>query len=427
MITSDTIAAVATPPGKGGVAIVRVSGIAAWEIAAVLTGLTPEPRKVHWARFKRDGNLLDEGLLLAFKAPHSYTGEDVVEFHCHGGLVTPKRILEACYALGARPAERGEFTRRAFLNGKLSYEQAQGVLDIIEARTSLAADAALSSLGGRATRHLKELYSQILDVAVRVEYALDIDEGELPEDFWGSIISACDACAENCAAEYAKGREKRLLREGVLVVLAGPPNAGKSSLMNALLGEARAIVSDTPGTTRDTIEEGLSVDGWPVRLVDTAGLRETTDAIEAEGVRRTNSLIEKADIILNLDPNPTEPCAANEIRLHTKCDLGRGEGLNVSAKTGEGLEDLRQALAAKIAAQVAAQDETATDSFENADAALLAAQKTLEEARSHAEDHDAVLTGNALRRASEVIGDLTGAVYTSDMLDRLFSRFCVGK
>ncbi len=427
MITSDTIAAVATPPGKGGVAIVRVSGIAAWEIAASLTGLAPEPRKVHWARFKRDGHLLDEGLLLAFKAPHSYTGEDVVEFHCHGGLVTPKRILEACYALGARPAERGEFTRRAFLNGRLSYEQAQGVLDIIEARTVRAADAALSSLGGRTARHLKELYSQILDVAVRVEYALDIDEGELPEDFWESIVSACDACAKNCAAEYAKGREKRLLREGVLVVLAGPPNAGKSSLMNALLGEARAIVSDTPGTTRDTIEEGLSVDGWPVRLVDTAGLRETTDAIEAEGVRRTNSLIEKADIILNLDPSPTAPCGANEIRLHTKCDLGRGEGLNVSAKTGEGLEDLIQALAAKIAAQVAAQDETAPDSFENADAALLAAQKMLEEARNHAEAHDAVLTGNTLRRASEVIGDLTGAVYTSDMLDRLFSRFCVGK
>ncbi len=427
MIKSDTIAAVATPPGKGGVAIVRVSGIAAWDIAAALTGITPEPRKAHWARFKLNGRLLDEGLLLAFKAPHSYTGEDVVELHCHGGLVAPKRILEACYTLGARPSERGEFTRRAFLNGKLSYEQAQGVLDIIEARTSRAADAALSSLGGSATRHLKELYSQILDVAVRVEYALDVDEGELPDDFWASIVSACDACAANCAAEYVKGRAKRLLREGVLVVLAGPPNVGKSSLMNALLGEARAIVSDTPGTTRDTIEEGLSVDGWPVRLVDTAGLRETTDAIEAEGVRRTNSLIEKADIILNLDPNPTAPCAANEIRLHTKCDLGRGDGLNVSAKTGEGLEELRQALAAKIVQLVAAQNETAPDNSEKASAALLAAQKTLEEAHNHAEAHDAVLTGNALRRASEVLGDLTGAVYTSDMLDRLFSQFCVGK
>ncbi len=427
MITADTIAAIATSPGKGGVAIVRVSGLRAWEIASALAGQTPTPRKVHFARFTLNGRLLDEGLLLAFKAPHSYTGEDVVEIHCHGGRVAPKRILEACYTLGARPAERGEFTRRAFLNGKLTYEQAQGVLDLIEARTSRAADAALSSLEGRSARHLKELYSQVLDIAVRVEYALDVDEGELPTDFWASIIAACTQCAADCAAECANGRAKRLLREGALVVLAGPPNAGKSSLMNALLGEARAIVSATPGTTRDTIEEGLDVDGWPIRLVDTAGLRETTDAIEAEGVRRTSSLIQKAEILLNLDPNPTTPCAANEIRLHAKCDLGRGEGLNVSAKTGEGLEALRQALAAKLTEQCARQEDASPDSQEKASAALLAAQRILEEVRHYAQDEDAVLTGNALRRASEVLGDLTGAVYSSDMLERLFSRFCVGK
>ena len=333
MTASDTIAAIATPPGKGGVAIVRVSGTAAWSVFRKLTGREPCPGRVSHGAFSWEGRILDEGLVLAFQAPRSYTGEDVVEFQCHGGRLAPQRVLGACYAAGARPAGRGEFTRRAFLNGKLTYEQAQGVLDLIDAKTERAADAALISLSGGGAQRLHALYSRILDRAAQVEYALDVDEGELPPDFWSRLQADCAQCAADCAQEGVRHREKRILREGALVVLAGPPNAG-----NALLGTERAIVSAIPGTTRDTLEEGLDVDGWPIRLVDTAGLRETKDAVEAEGVRRTQGLVQKADILLNLDPHPKGACAPHEIRVHAKCDLGKGEGLNVSSKTGEGLD-----------------------------------------------------------------------------------------
>ncbi len=197
--------------------------------------------------------------------------------------------------------------------------------------------------------------------------------------------------------------------------------------MNALLGEARAIVSDAPGTTRDTIEEGLDVDGWPIRLVDTAGLRETTDLVEAEGVRRTRDLAQKAEILLNLDPDPQGPCAPNEIRLHAKCDLGRGTGLNVSAKTGEGLDGLRRAMAEKLVSRMPVPDEFPPDETGQAQASLLAAQSAVLSARKHADAHDAVLAGNALREACGHIGGRIGRLYSSDMLDRLFSRFCVGK
>ncbi len=427
MTVADTIAAIATPPGKGGVAIVRVSGPAAWSVFRKLTGREPCPGRVSHGAFSWEGRILDEGLVLAFQAPRSYTGEDVVEFQCHGGRLAPQRVLGACYAAGARPAGRGEFTRRAFLNGKLTYEQAQGVLDLIDAKTERAADAALISLSGGGAQRLHALYSRILDRAAQVEYALDMDEGELPPDFWSRLQADCAQCAADCVQEGVRHREKRILREGALVVLAGPPNAGKSSLMNALLGTERAIVSAIPGTTRDTLEEGLDVDGWPIRLVDTAGLRETKDAVEAEGVRRTQGLVQKADILLNLDPHPKGACAPHEIRVHAKCDLGKGEGLNVSSKTGEGLDALRHALAAKLVARLSANEEGAPEENERTCAALLGAQGALDEACRQSVAHDAVLVGNALRQACSCLGELTGAVYSSDMLDRLFSRFCVGK
>ena len=283
---NDTIAAIATAPGRGGVAVIRVSGPDAFVVAERLTNKKPQVGRVQFVSFRGTDDrrqapadpggplILDEGLLLSFKAPHSYTGEDVVEFQCHGGTVTPQRILAACLAAGARLARRGEFTERAFLNGKLALDQAESVLDLIDAKTERAADVALKGLTGQRDREAQTLYEQAIDISSEVEHALDIDEGELPESFLTSLAARVEELKDSLRSALVRAREGKILREGALVVLAGPPNAGKSSLMNALLGEHRAIVSEVAGTTRDSIEEWLDLDGWPVRLVDTAASRQ---------------------------------------------------------------------------------------------------------------------------------------------------------
>ena len=445
MLSGDTIAAIATAHGRGGVAVVRVSGPDAFAIAERLTGIAPrgggvsplaKVAKIHSPQ--GDGipfRVIDEAVVLSFRAPHSYTGEDVVEFQCHGGTVTPRRVLDACFAAGARPARRGEFTQRAFLNGKLDYEQAESVLDLIDAKTSRAADAALEGLSGRRRRNCRELYDQALDLSARLEHALDIDEGELPDGFLKKVEEGIAALRARLAAAIARANEGRILRAGALVVLAGPPNAGKSSLMNALLEESRAIVSDVPGTTRDSIEEWLDIDGWPVRLVDTAGLHETGDAIESEGVRRAEELVAKADVVVGLGGlgsleglgslGGLGSLEGRLIRIHAKCDLGRGEGLNVSAKTGEGLEELKRAIVERIRAQVGASDagdapDGSASVFQEALSALSAQLVPLRE-------DELVLAANALRGAAERLGAAIGATYSSDLLENLFSRFCVGK
>ena len=452
-MTGDTIAAIATAPGRGGVAVIRVSGPEAFGIAERLRGQRSEVggrrsevrgqrSEEKWPRVRfcrlyhpltsdlRPLTFLDEAVVLAFRAPHSYTGEDVVEFQCHGGAVTPRRVLEACIAAGARLARRGEFTERAFLNGKLDYGQAESVLDLIDAKTARAADAALAGLSGRRRRELKDLYEAALDLSAQIEHALDVDENDLPESFFASVSSSFNALRSSLRAAVQKAAEGRILNRGALVVLAGPPNAGKSSLMNALLEERRAIVSDVPGTTRDSIEEWLDLDGWPIRLVDTAGLRETADEIEAEGVRRSEELMAKADVILmlggqNVDspavgsPSPVFGLSSRVLSLHSKCDLGRGPGLNVSAKTGEGLEELKRAIVAKLEEKVGAADEGEVPEGEVA--ALHEALAVL------VPSSDLVLLANAVRSAAERLGSAVGAVYSSDLLDNLFSRFCVGK
>ena len=447
MLQGETIAAIATAPGRGGVAVVRVSGPEAFDIARKLTGRTwgaRETREVGFARIRPPVSpvapvppVIDETVVLAFRGPHSYTGEDVVEFQCHGGQVTPRRVLSACLAAGARLARRGEFTERAFLNGRLDYDQAESVLDLIDAKTARAADAALEGLSGRKRRELKALYDQTLELSSTVEHALDVDEGELSSDFLPSVNASLVTLRSSLREAIARANEGRLLRDGALVVLAGPPNAGKSSLMNALLEENRAIVSDVPGTTRDSIEAWLDLDGWPVRLVDTAGLRETEDEIEVEGVRRAEELIAQADVVV-MFPTPQPRNSAqgtrhkahtcNLVAIHPKCDLGRGPGLNVSAKTGEGLEDLKRAIVAKFEERVSSADADGDVSVERLAAlrevlAFLPPPSSLIPPPSF----DLVLLGNALRQAAERLGGLIGATYSSDLLDNLFSRFCVGK
>ena len=437
VVWGDTIAAIATAPGRGGVAVVRVSGSEAFSIAERLTGIRDQGPGIRVGRIAN----VDEGVILFFKGPHSYTGEDVVEFQCHGGTVTPRRVLEACLAGGARLARRGEFTERAFLNGKLDYDQAESVLDLIDAKTARAADAALEGLSGRKRRELKSLYDSALDLSTRLEHALDVDEGELADDYVRELGSQISDLRSQISGALRRANEGKILREGALVVLAGPPNAGKSSLMNALLEENRAIVSDIPGTTRDSIEEWLDLDGWPIRLVDTAGLRTSQDEVEGEGVRRAEDLIAKADLVLWLrNSEAGEPLngsiaqllnrlTSQPLNLSTKCDLVRGPGLNVSAKTGEGLDELKREIVAKLKEKA---ETSVVDLPEGNFVALREALTLLEtgegqETGDGRREEDLVLTANAVRAAAERLGAAIGVTYSSNLLDNLFSRFCVGK
>ena len=491
MSLGDTIAAVATAPGRGGVAVVRVSGPEAFQVAERIAGRAPRAGRISFDRYRLDGRLLDDGVTLAFKAPHSYTGEDVVEFQCHGGSVTPRRVLEACLASGARLAHRGEFTERAFLSGKLSYEEAESVLDLVDAKTDRAADAALRGVSGECRKATREIYDALVDISSTAEHALDVSEEELPSGFLDGLVSSVAAISARLDEAIRRAKEGKILREGALVVIAGPPNAGKSSLLNALLGESRAIVSATPGTTRDSIEEWLDIDGWPVRLVDTAGLRETGDAIEGEGVARARGLMGKADIVLNLTPADGDQAGGTSgaggtdgtgvvIEVLSKCDLivnsedygsryhsavshstiavheNPGSdgfmarsggalagtttiGVSVSVKTGEGLEALRGAIAAELERKAAEPGDA--DSALGRDAAALVEARTLLSSTPslpHSSTPplsnsptppppDLVLLANCVRAAAEKLGGAIGATYSADMLDALFSRFCVGK
>lgn len=429
-MSRETIAAVSTAPGRGGVAVVRVSGDGAFGVGRTLTGREMQPGRIMVRRV-----LGEECVVLAFATPHSYTGEDVVEFQCHGGIVAPRRILDAALRAGSRMAGRGEFTQRAFLNGRITYEGAKSVIDLIDAKTDRAAEAALAGIAGQTTQLLRTCYDEAIDISSRIEHSLDIDEGELPGDFSAGVESSIRALLvrlENAAREL---RTRSLMRTGALVVLAGPPNAGKSSLFNALVKENRAIVSPTAGTTRDAIEAWLDIAGWPVRLVDTAGLRQSADAIEAEGVRRSEEYISRAEVVCILRPADGDAAAEDAqrgaaaaaiLRICTKCDLARSDnGLNVSAKTGEGLDELRNAIAAALEAKAQSNAPDAIDADEDATGVIFAAEARLYDALASV--GDLVIAGNAVRSAAETLGRHIGAEYSADMLDRLFSRFCVGK
>ena len=420
---SDTIAAIATAPGRGGVAIVRVSGPDAWDVAEKVTGrriADGDAGRFFHVRFAD----VDDGLMLVFKAPHSYTGEDAVELQGHGGSVAPRRVLEACFAAGARLARRGEFTERAFLNGKLDLSAAEAVIDLVDARTDRAAADAFARLGGALLRPFEQLYAKAIDVSGRLEHALDFDEDELPPSFASEVSEGITVLRRRTESLIATAREGRLLREGALVVLAGAPNAGKSSLMNALLGTDRAIVNASAGTTRDSIEEGMQVGGWLVRLTDTAGLRTATDAIEAEGVKRAEALVQKADLVLALDCD-----IPGALKIHAKCDLDNGindaEGLPVSARTGEGLDALKTAMAERLSALAAHGDEgSGADITTRQKELLVKAAAALARAETAV---DWAVAANEVRLAAEDVGRIIGKTYSDDLLEALFSRFCIGK
>ncbi|MBQ9693254.1 MAG: tRNA uridine-5-carboxymethylaminomethyl(34) synthesis GTPase MnmE [Kiritimatiellae bacterium] len=436
---SESIAALATAPGMGGVAVIRLSGDTVYDIADRLTKLTVPPSQrrpgtfAYATLYDATGGVLDDAILLFFRAPHSYTGEDTVELHVHGGQVVPQRVLERLWELGARPAQPGEFTKRAFLNGRMDLTQAEAVADIIAARSPRAERAARANLQGRLGQALVPLYEDVLAHSVQVEHLLDFDEGELPDDFFEAAARRLKHLAERTQALLATWHESKLMREGALVVLAGKPNAGKSTLLNLLLGYDRAIVSNEAGTTRDSIEETFLLDGIPIRLTDTAGLREAPGAVEREGVLRTKALLEQADVVLYLTDGTTEdPPPEEALVIRTKADLVpvASDCLAISAQQNpqHARETVCQALRSALKLS---QGETAHATLANERqlALLTTADRALREA-IHAfnqGDWGYVPAAQRLRAATEALGDILGRTYADDLLDRVFSTFCVGK
>ena len=446
MGATDTIAAPATPPGTGGVAIVRVSGPGVARVAGAVAGGLPAPRRAVLRRFRdAAGEVVDTGLVLYFPGPHSFTGEDVLELHGHGGPVVTDLVLGAVLAAGARPARPGEFTERAFLNGRLDLAQAEAVADLIEAGSAQAARSALRSLEGALSRRLEGLAAGLTELRAWVEAALDFAEEEIDFLAEGEVARRTGALLADLARVEAEAAAGRVLHEGLTVVLAGAPNAGKSSLLNALAGRETAIVTHLPGTTRDVLREHLQIDGLPLHLVDTAGLREAADAIEAEGVRRARRELEAADRALVVVDDAVDPDVPGEVRrclppelaltvVHNKIDLtGRDPGLEerggvahlwLSARTGAGLDRLREHLKAAAGYVPGAGLFSARRRHLEA---LARARGHLESAQAAAAAGAGELLAEDLRLAQQALGEITGEVTPDDLLGEIFSRFCIGK
>ena len=443
---SDVIAAIATAPGRGGIGVVRISGPNLSALAAAFDGREPQARVARFARFRDgSGGLIDEGLLLYFPAPHSFTGEDVIELQGHGGPVVMQMLLARCLELGARLAEPGEFTRRAFLNGKLDLAQAESVADLIEASTAAAARSAVRSLTGSFSREVQGLCERLIDLRMLVEATLDFPDEDVDFLIEAKAFERIEVVAAELRAILDRARQGSLLRNGLHVVLVGQPNVGKSSLLNRLAGEERAIVTDIAGTTRDALRETIQIEGIPLHITDTAGLRDTTDEVEKIGIARTWQEIERADVVVRLvdvRAGLTEADAAIDARLpagveritvFNKVDLlGRqpertedaaGVSLYLSAKADQGVELLRAELL-----RVAGWHRHGEDVILARERHLIA----LREARarvSAARDagHALELLAEELRLAQDAINAITGEFTPDDLLGVIFSRFCIGK
>lgn len=444
--TGETIAAISTAPGRGGIGVVRVSGRDLCAFAEQLAGRVPVPRRALRARFSdARGRLIDDGLILFFSAPHSYTGEDVLELHGHGGPVVMRMLLARCLELGARPAEPGEFTRRAFENDRLDLAQAESVADLIDASSEAAVRSALRSLRGDFSGEIGRLSAQLVELRALVEAMLDFPEEEVDALDRGAARERLDRIRAEVSALLERGRSGRLLREGLQVVLAGRPNVGKSSLLNRLAGDEVAIVTPVPGTTRDAITERIEVGGIPLHVIDTAGLRETGDVVEAIGIERTWRAIAQADLALHVVEAGEGVIAEDEALLArfperlprltvlNKIDLHglparveRGVGgfrVWVSARTGEGMELLRSALIESAVGQPPGED--AVMARERHLAALSAVLEALQRARQQESSPD--LYAEELRSAHEALVAITGEFTADDLLGEIFSRFCIGK
>ena len=456
MLATETVAAIATPPGVSAVAIVRISGARAREIACACFEPVRggELRNAHarrgWVRDPATGARTDDALALLFAAPHSYTGEDVVELHVHGGAGVVAAVLAHVLAAGARLAAPGEFTRRAFINGKLDLAQAEAVADLIDAQSRQAAAAAAARLEGSLGRALRELREQLSARLVEIEAHVDYPD-EVPEPAAGAIAETVREQLARLEPLLAGAGAARALRDGIDCVIAGPPNAGKSSLLNALVEAERAIVSHLPGTTRDIVEDRVAVDGVVLRLRDTAGLRSTQDAIEAEGVARARRAIGAAELIivvldasqaLSADARETLRASAGRPRivLLNKCDLGdagardfkRSEQANNaiegSVRRAETIAAVRSEIARLGWGGGAIAANTALVANARQLEALTRAREALEHARATLDDRAPFdLVAIDLRAAMAAYGEVTGQTVTEEVLDGIFSRFCVGK
>ena len=435
-LARDTIAALATPAGRGGIGIVRISGPAVPRIAVELVGRLPTARRATLARFAdARGEMIDEGIAVYFPAPRSYTGEEVLELHGHGGPVVLQMLLAACVDAGARLAEPGEFTRRAFLEGRLDLAQAEAVADLIDAASQEAARSALRSLSGEFSAAIEALRGALVELRALTEAQLDFPEEELDplhrEDAAQRLARVRGALEQ----VLARSRQGSLLRSGVHAVLAGRPNVGKSSLLNRLAGEERAIVTATPGTTRDALREPVHIDGVAVVLVDTAGLRASVDEVERLGMARTQHELERADVVLavhdlgaDADPLDSLPPGVMRIDVYNKVDLrpdftAPPGAVAVSAKTGAGLDELRREILR--AAGWSATGESVFLARERHLRALTAAGRHL--VRAAAEQGRWELFAEELRLAHQELSTITGAYTADDLLGEIFGRFCIGK
>ena len=444
----DTIVAAATPPGVGGIGVVRISGVEAPRLAKALLGEVPSPRVATFTDFHdAAGVAVDSGIALYFPEPGSFTGESVLELHGHGGPVVMSLVIDAAISLGARQAEPGEFSKRAFLNDKIDLAQAEAIADLIGSGTSQAARAALHSLSGMFSMAVNALQEQLVKLRLHVEAAIDFPEEEidfLSDEQLQARIDACDAAFKTLTEEARAGR---VLRDGYRAIIVGQPNAGKSSLLNLLSGQEAAIVTEVAGTTRDILREQIDIDGLLVELIDTAGLRENPDQIEAEGIRRAREAIKNADAVLWIqDANETDekslaafgeelPADVPLIRVRNKIDLSGEEPgvqndepiiVNLSAKTGAGVDGLRE------------QIRTLAGHKDLGEGAFTARRRHID-ALSRAHDHFQTgrkalhdskageLLAEELRLAQAALGEITGSFTSDDLLGKIFSEFCIGK
>ncbi|MBK7846914.1 MAG: tRNA uridine-5-carboxymethylaminomethyl(34) synthesis GTPase MnmE [Zoogloea sp.] len=443
---SECIAAIATAPGRGGIGVVRISGPSLSPLAAALGGREPQARIAQFARFRDgSGGLIDEGLLLYFPAPHSFTGEDVIELQGHGGPVVMQLLLARCLELGARLAEPGEFTRRAFLNGKLDLAQAESVADLIEASTAAAARSAVRSLTGSFSREVQGLCERLIDLRMLVEATLDFPDEDVDFLIEAKAFERIEVVAAELRAILDRARQGSLLRNGLHVVLVGQPNVGKSSLLNRLAGEERAIVTDIAGTTRDALRETIQIEGIPLHIIDTAGLRDTTDEVERIGIARTWQEIDRADVVVRLVDvragltdadaaiDARLPAGVERITVFNKVDLlGRqpertedaaGISLYLSAKADQGIGLLRDELL-----RVAGWHRHGEDVILARERHLIALREALARVEAALDARHALeLMAEELRLAQEAVNEITGEFTPDDLLGVIFSRFCIGK
>lgn len=443
-MNNDTIAAIATPSGQGGVGIIRISGNKAAEIAEMISGICPAPRYAHYGMFTgANKTTIDSGLTLYFKKPFSFTGEDVVELHAHGGPVVLDIILKEIMQYGVRPARAGEFTERAFLNDKIDLAQAEAIADLIAADSEQAARAATRSLQGEFSAIIHQLVEELIQLRIYVESALDFPEEEIDFLADDAIANKLIAIKQKLSAVKKSAQQGRLLKEGMTVVIAGKPNAGKSSLLNQLAGQESAIVTEIPGTTRDILREHIQIDGLPLHIIDTAGLRDSDDIVEQEGVKRAKQMIEKADRILfvvDIKDNDktvleTLPQGIGITTIFNKIDTenrspeiieNKKTEIYLSAKTGDGIDLLKQHLKNCMGYQQKTEGQFIArrrhlDAIDKTEQHLKIADKNLHQLKA------GELLAEELRLAQEVLSSITGEFSSDDLLGRIFSDFCIGK